>query len=134
MHPEICKFPNQFFYKNRLITANEIIDKSFPIQPYTVINLESFQANNRNNVVENRDEANFIALMILEIKKFIGDKYSIGIITPYQKQKEIILESLKYDNPNLSLTFCNCIFTNIYFLHFIFLSDYTKLVELQLIQ
>lgn len=90
MHPEICKFPNSFFYNNKLITATETTDHQFPIQPYTVINLESFQSTSRTHDVKNKDEAIFIALMIKEIRTLTNDNYTIGVITPYQSQKDAI--------------------------------------------
>lgn len=90
MHPEICKFPNSYFYNNKLITATETIDHQFPIQPYTVINLDSFQNASRSHDVKNKDEAVFIASMIKEIRMLTNVDYTIGVITPYQSQKDAI--------------------------------------------
>ena len=48
MHPEILKFPNQFFYHNQLHTPQTIINSrdSF-LHPYRIFDLDYIQKDNR---------------------------------------------------------------------------------------
>ena len=45
MHPEICHWPNKFFYSGRLRTAPSVSRKS-PLVPYCILSLDYKQDNN----------------------------------------------------------------------------------------
>lgn len=92
MHPEICRFPNKYFYKNTLKTGLKAdAYESFPIKPYSVFSLTDFTQNNSdtNSGCSNMNEADFVVCVIQELFKTIPkpEKYSFAVITPYNKQK-----------------------------------------------
>lgn len=48
MHPEICYWPSKFFYNGSLTTDETVNFDSFPLNPYTIIDLE-FNQNNQTS-------------------------------------------------------------------------------------
>lgn len=92
MHPEICRFPNQYFYKNSLKTGLKLeAAESFPIKPYSVFSLIDFTQtySELNTGCSNMNEADFVVCIIQELFKTItnSEQYSFAVITPYKKQK-----------------------------------------------
>lgn len=95
MHPEICRFPNKYFYKNSLKTGLKLETfESFPIKPYSVFSLIDFTQNysELNTGYSNINEADFVVCIINELFKSIPnpEQYSFAVITPYKKQKSEI--------------------------------------------
>lgn len=95
MHPEICHFPNKYFYNNRLESAQNTRE-SFKLEPYTVFSLNFKQSNQDAVNYHNSGEAKFIVdLLKVLIKLACPKMFSYGIITPYAKQKAEIQNHLK---------------------------------------
>ncbi|XP_017074121.1 probable helicase senataxin [Drosophila eugracilis] len=89
MHPEICRWPNKYFYEDHLINAECTGRLSTPFIPYCVINLKYTQDNNGgpNKSISNDEEARFVARLLTEMDKHMPSKrYSYGLISPYQRQ------------------------------------------------
>ncbi|CAF1098735.1 unnamed protein product [Brachionus calyciflorus] len=89
MHPEICEFPSANFYKGKLITHKEAAQKRsiIDLKPYLFLNVLNSQeiGDEISGSVYNPIEAD----QIVDFCKFLSGKYykfSVGIITPYQKQ------------------------------------------------
>lgn len=96
MHPEICHWPNSYFYGGELISASSNVDKTFKLNPYAVFSLDYLQTNVGNVHYYNSDEAKFIvALMKTLVKHADPRKFSYGIITPYSKQRTEIQSYIK---------------------------------------
>lgn len=96
MHPEICHWPNSYFYDSKLSTANVVEDKSFKLVPYAVFSLDFPQTNVGNFHYYNAEEAKFvIALLEILVKVASPSTYSYGIITPYSKQRTEIQARIK---------------------------------------
>lgn len=88
MHPEICRWPNKYFYQNRLISAPNTIDRNFQLNPYGVFSLKCLQSNIDGVHYHNSDEAKFIIDLLKIVIRHANPKYhSYGIITPYSKQR-----------------------------------------------
>lgn len=89
MHPEICSFPNEYFYNGTLLADKSTIDNEFPLKPYSVLCLTYQQSSGiNNNQFRNSDEADFIVKLLKCMGKYIDiTKYSVGIVTPYTYQK-----------------------------------------------
>ncbi|XP_030372869.1 uncharacterized protein LOC115622894 [Scaptodrosophila lebanonensis] len=88
MHPEICKWPNQYFYENELINAECTTSFTAPIIPYCVINLSytSDASCSTSRSIQNDDEAEFVANLLVALNKVMPtNRYKYGVITPYTK-------------------------------------------------
>lgn len=96
MHPDICHFPNQYFYGNKLTTSDAAIDARFPLNAYNVFSLASNRSNSGGFNYQNPDEADFVINIIKTAVKYAKpDKFSYGIITPYSGQRDEIANRLK---------------------------------------
>ncbi|RNA26767.1 putative helicase senataxin [Brachionus plicatilis] len=97
MHPDICHFPSHNFYKNKLKTHKDTAQKRsvLDLKPYLFFNVINSQeiGDEVNGSVFNPVEGEHI----LEFCKYLSGKYykfSIGIITPYQKQVGLLRDLL----------------------------------------
>ncbi|EDW93837.1 uncharacterized protein LOC6533407 isoform X2 [Drosophila yakuba] len=89
MHPEICRWPNQYFYEDQLINAECTARFASPLIPYCVINLKYTQDNSgaQNKSISNDEEARFVAKLLTEMDKHMpSQQFSYGLISPYQNQ------------------------------------------------
>ncbi|XP_050299365.1 uncharacterized protein LOC126738062 isoform X2 [Anthonomus grandis grandis] len=95
MHPEICAYPNKHFYNSKL--------RSFPnppnklpaeIRPYLVFNCEKISCS--SNDYTNMDEVILIKKLLSTIFSVVDKNvnYSIGIITPYNAQKDLVQRNI----------------------------------------
>ncbi|KAH8361625.1 hypothetical protein KR084_010673 [Drosophila pseudotakahashii] len=89
MHPDICRWPNKYFYEDQLVNSECTARFASPLIPYCVINLRYTQENSgaQNRSISNDEEALFVAKLLTEMDKHMSSKrYSYGIISPYQNQ------------------------------------------------
>ncbi|MBY0545375.1 MAG: AAA family ATPase, partial [Gammaproteobacteria bacterium] len=100
MHPDICQWPSDQYYENKLITAPAILpmqllsETGLLSRPYAVYNVFG-QAEKRNasHSVYNTKEAQYVMKIIEDIRRQ-HQHCSIGIVTPFTAQKQLINESL----------------------------------------
>jgi len=99
MHSEISSFPSQHFYDSKLLTSAKLNSRRFSLCPYIVFNLEDtfHDLSNRKNVF-NELEANFVINVVSNVAKLIKPNKTVGIITPYQGQKKLLLSKLEQLN------------------------------------
>ncbi|EDW18602.2 uncharacterized protein Dmoj_GI11996 [Drosophila mojavensis] len=86
MHPEICKWPNSYFYDNQLVNAECTHKLISPFIPYCVINLSYTKDTNdaSSRSISNDEEARFVAKLLLEMDKLMPVKhFHYGLISPY---------------------------------------------------
>ncbi|KAH8270004.1 hypothetical protein KR018_002132 [Drosophila ironensis] len=88
MQPEICKWPNKYFYEDQLVNAT-CTERQAPLIPYCVINLgytkDSTGCSNRS--IKNDEEARFVGQLLSEMDKHMpSSRYSYGLISPYSSQ------------------------------------------------
>lgn len=97
MHPDILLWPNQYFYKNRLVSDETTKKCSFKLKPYTVFNLNFVQsAHTGQKHISNLDEAKFVRnLLNFLITKADPKMNSYGIISAYSQQKDDLAKDLK---------------------------------------
>ncbi|CAL1299973.1 unnamed protein product [Larinioides sclopetarius] len=95
MHSEICQFPSQHFYDGLLSTDphNDIRDENFPLHPYIVYDILDSQESDSLNSKTNCTEAHAIVDICSQILN-VDSHSSIGIITPYQAQRDLYSKSL----------------------------------------
>ncbi|XP_017053393.1 uncharacterized protein LOC108096355 [Drosophila ficusphila] len=89
MHPEICRWPNKYFYEDQLVNGNGTERLASPLIPYCVINLSYTQDSSgaQNKSICNDEEARFVAKLLTEMDKYMPtNRYSYGLISPYQSQ------------------------------------------------
>ncbi|XP_046826319.1 helicase sen1 [Vespa crabro] len=99
----ISYFPNKYFYGGKLKNEVEHI-QAFPMYSYRVFNINS---NQNNDKFSNTNEAEFISNIILCIMNNFNlhkgkTNISIGILTPYNNQKYLILEKVNEKISNVS--------------------------------
>lgn len=96
MHPDILCWPNQYFYKNLLVSAETTKNSGLRLKPYTVFNLNFVQsAHTGQKHISNVDEANFVRnLLDFLITKADPKSYSYGIISAYSQQKDDLAKDL----------------------------------------
>ncbi|XP_058461382.1 uncharacterized protein LOC131436589 isoform X2 [Malaya genurostris] len=89
MHPDIVKWPNEFFYEGKLASDLEATKcDEFPFKPYTVFSLDYQQNQTQTeHQIYNNDEIQFVLKLLSEIIKFCERHITIAIITPYTRHK-----------------------------------------------
>nr|CAD7400123.1 unnamed protein product [Timema cristinae] len=104
MHPEICCWPNYYFYEGRLTCAPFLHHQRItPLKPYLVLSLEYRQGLSRGH--SNDGEADFVVeVASIALNTVSQHKLSVGIITPYNQQKETIQNKLREKYPGLGIT------------------------------
>ena len=92
----ISHWPNQYFYGGKLVDAVNY-KQSFPFQPYRVLNLDGIQDDIKfSNTSEAVFVGNLINCLMTCGKLSTWDrKITLGVITPYQNQKSLILSTIK---------------------------------------
>ncbi|XP_017883205.1 uncharacterized protein LOC108626822 [Ceratina calcarata] len=103
MQPDICCWPNKFFYGGKLVNGVECDDK-FPFYSYRILDLKT---NQNNDNFSNDNEADFIANVIYSMLTSTNlEKWnsciSCGILTPYNNQKVVIQTKIKQKISSLS--------------------------------
>ncbi|XP_055708241.1 probable helicase senataxin isoform X2 [Phlebotomus papatasi] len=97
MHPEICKFPNEYFYQNRLVTNSLAIDETFPWKPYGVFSLEYTNQNqgDSHSTSGNAVGLDFVCTLLkVMLTKAPTRTCSYGIITPYSQQRNDLADKV----------------------------------------
>ncbi|KAL7731473.1 hypothetical protein ACLKA6_017290 [Drosophila palustris] len=93
MHPEICRWPNNYFYDGDLVNGDGTHNLSSPILPYCVINLsftrDSSDTSSRS--ISNYEEARFVSKLLMELDKHLPtQRFRYGLITPYSNQCQVL--------------------------------------------
>ncbi|XP_035907883.1 uncharacterized protein LOC118510332 [Anopheles stephensi] len=98
MHPEICHWPNGYFYHNQLKSApcTEANRKDIPLKPYMVISLSYDQELTQAQYeIYNTDEIRFVVGLMKQMVRRCDKHASFAIITPYSRHKEELIKTLR---------------------------------------
>lgn len=101
MHPSISDFPSEFFYNNQLIDGITQTDRPtligfWPNDIPTVILHNSYtEYSDIKKSVSNNDEAKEVLEVINQMTENSVDYKKIVVITPYEAQKNIILQLIR---------------------------------------
>lgn len=94
MKAEICEYPNKAFYEGKLRShpvSSNVLQPS--VKPYLLFNLKTENADPSEYV--NQQEVTLISLLLQNLSSTVKTKnYTIGIITPYKAQKELLKRSI----------------------------------------
>jgi senataxin len=101
MHPDICLWPNRYFYNGRLQSAPNMAEqRGCPLVPYCILSLDYEQSS--SGELSNAGEAVLVSQLVLGLLEILGNKkYSIAVITPYNMQRTAIT-SLLHASPYAS--------------------------------
>ncbi|XP_011494320.1 PREDICTED: helicase sen1 [Ceratosolen solmsi marchali] len=111
---DISYWPNHYFYGGKLMNAVNN-KQNFPFQPYRVLNLDAVQDDIK---FYNTSEAVFVGNLINCLMTYAklsswDKKITIGVITPYQNQKSLILSTIKEYTRNISANIKNKFITEV---------------------
>lgn len=102
MSPMIRQFPSERFYQQRLVDSNNVFMRDIPelLRPFSFersvmfIDLKYGQQRIQQSSFCNSREASLI-VKILKRYKLLQSKISVGIITPYQAQRKLLLKEIE---------------------------------------
>ena len=92
MHAAIANWPARYFYGGRLENGPQ--DRQSPLQPYTVLDLES-QENQSGGQCCNDSEVDLVVKVLQEIQGIGSKNLTSGVITFYAKQKQQLALALQ---------------------------------------
>ena len=115
MHPHICQWPSGQFYADRLITSPDILpvppltNAGIASRPYAVYQVAGqIESRDGSHSISNSSEANYVISIIEHIRRS-NTQASIGIITPYSAQKQLITQKLSQKRHLLPLVDINTV-------------------------
>jgi len=100
MHKEILSWPNEFFYRGLLKTQviRRTGDDRCPLRPYLFLNLSSKENSDQKGQISNDEEAQVVVEIVHNINETLrgyNRAWSVGVITPYSSQKNVITTAIK---------------------------------------
>ncbi|XP_067231335.1 probable helicase senataxin isoform X1 [Chanodichthys erythropterus] len=105
MHPDICEFPSKYIYNSALQNDCETAQKrcsfTWPFKPYKVFDVTDGREMKERDSFVNPKEVRLVLLLL----KLLGEKQSVrvGVITPYNAQKQRIVEAIRGSGINKQL-------------------------------
>lgn len=90
MHPEIANWPSRHFYQGHLTTFRGMDkERACHFKPYVIFDLKRSkeEGGHRTGGMHNPTEALFVRLLLESIESQLKG-FSVGVITPYQAQKQ----------------------------------------------
>jgi hypothetical protein len=112
MHPSICEFPSEAFYHGQLLSGVSRVDRTpttywkwpSPTTPVCFIDAQNGWESEEEGKIEKKNEHE-VEIVLSVIQKLVKDPkltslreegtYSIGVVTPYAAQKELISGELQ---------------------------------------
>ncbi|XP_067868431.1 probable helicase senataxin isoform X2 [Heterodontus francisci] len=103
MHPDICLFPSKYIYGSLLKTDEKVemqrCSPNWPFQSYMLFDVTDGQEYREKDSYVNPQEVKLvIALIGMIAEKQKGICRNIGVITPYNAQKQKIINQIEQEN------------------------------------
>lgn len=99
MHPDICLFPSKYIYGNMLETDKKVemerCRPNWPFQSYMLFDVtDGFECREKDSYTNPQEIKLVVALMSMIAEKQNGTCRNIGVITPYNAQKQGIINQI----------------------------------------
>ncbi|XP_072344694.1 probable helicase senataxin isoform X2 [Scyliorhinus torazame] len=102
MHPDICLFPSKYIYGSLLKTDEKVemqrCSPSWPFQSYMLFDVtDGYEYRERDSYFNTQEVKLVIALISMIAEKQKGNFRNIGVITPYNAQKQKIIRQIQQE-------------------------------------
>ncbi|XP_072096201.1 probable helicase senataxin isoform X2 [Mobula birostris] len=102
MHPDICLFPSKYIYGNMLRTDENVeVERcrlSWPFQPYMLFDVtDGYERRDKDSYANPQEVKLVMALISMIAEKQKGSCRKIGVITPYNAQKQEIINQIEHE-------------------------------------
>ncbi|XP_059849764.1 probable helicase senataxin isoform X1 [Hypanus sabinus] len=102
MHPDICLFPSKYIYSNKLKTdANVEVERcrlSWPFQSYMLFDVtDGYERRDKDSYANPQEVKLVMALISMIAEKHKGSCRKLGVITPYNAQKQEIINQIEHE-------------------------------------
>lgn len=113
MHPQICHFPSANFYDGKLTSSKKLNKiRDFKLKPYIVFDVtDTLEDRSDPTNKHNKLEADFVIRLLSLIDQILTapdskHMFSVGVITPYNGQKNHLIDKLAKQNKKLKNIHC----------------------------
>ncbi|XP_078082512.1 putative helicase senataxin isoform X2 [Mustelus asterias] len=102
MHPDICLFPSKYIYGSLLKTDEKIemqrCSPNWPFQSYMLFDVtDGYEYREKDSYINTQEVKLVIALISMIAEKQKGTCRNIGVITPYNAQKQKIINQIEQE-------------------------------------
>lgn len=96
MHPDICQWPNQFYYDNRIVSSiDNIVHDNCALRPFTVISVTGREASDKEDDQEIAFIIDFVRTLLAHTNT-CDNTLSYGLVTPFPDIQGKLQQAIRY--------------------------------------